>query len=112
MKDKLKAFWAKIQPILSTIGTKIHADIADLWEKDKAFLVIFGVIILSVKFRQIMISLLVSGGKLLFAKSQQTSETLEKQEANYNSSADKLVEQAKETVQSDTSVGDDWYQGK
>lgn len=112
MKDKLKAFWAKIQPTLSAVWTKVHADLADLWEKDKAFLVIFGVIILSVKFREIMILLLVSGGKLLFAKSEQKSETLEKQEANYNSSADKLVEQAKETTQSDSSVSDDWYQGK
>lgn len=101
MFKKLKAFWAKI-----------NSDINDLWEKDKGFLLLFGVIILVVKFRDILISLIVASSKRLFDKTQQQSDALKTKEDSDNAAADKLVEEANKLTNSNPPPGDDWYKGE
>lgn len=100
----------KLKASLATLWAKLHTDVADLWQRDKAFLVAFGVIILVIKFREIAIDFLVSGGKKVFDKAQAQSDALQKQENNDNASADKLVEEAKTLTDSKTTVKDDWYE--
>ena len=108
MKAKLQALLAQLRASLGTFGTKIGSDIGDLWEKDKAFLLIFGAVILTVKFRDIMINLIVRGGQSLFNTTQASTDKLEKQEQDDNSAADKLVQEAGALSKSNPSVEDDW----
>ncbi|HXN74905.1 MAG TPA: hypothetical protein VN855_00250 [Candidatus Acidoferrum sp.] len=97
MLEKLKAFWAKI-----------NSDVADLWQKDKAFVLLFGVLILIVKFREILISLIVANSKHLFDKAQKESDALQTQENTDNATAEKLEEDAKKLSDSNTPVDDNW----
>lgn len=96
MKDKLKAFW-----------TKVTGDIGDLWEKDKGFVIAFGIIILGVKFREILISLIASSGKAIFTKAQAEDADLAKKEEGYKTSAEKLAKQANQPTKSEP-VTEDW----
>jgi hypothetical protein len=97
MGAKLKAFWAKVT-----------SDVGDLWEKDKGFVIAFGIIILGVKFRDIMISLITSSGKAIFNKAQATDATLAKQEDSDKTSAESLEQQANQTTNPQSEVTEDW----
>ena len=98
MGDKLKAFW-----------TKVNSEIKDLWNKDKAFLFTFGFLILVVKFRDLMISVLVNSGKRVEDKSQKQSDVLTTQENQANQQANQLTQQAQDLPQTETPVTEDWY---
>lgn len=97
MKEKLQAFWAKL-----------NSGVGNLWENNKIFVIIFGVIIFVIKFREVLISLIVADSKKIFDNATKESDGLKKQEDSYNSSADKLVEKAKQKTNNDT-VTEDWY---
>lgn len=98
MKEKLQAFWAKL-----------NTDVGSLWQESKFFVIIFGILILVVKFRSVLISLLVADSKHIFDDATKKSDELKKQENDANSSADKLVEEAKKLADSNKPVEDDWY---
>ncbi|CAK0741621.1 conserved hypothetical protein [Azospirillaceae bacterium] len=96
MDEKLKTFW-----------NKLNSGLGNLWEKDKIFLIVFGVLILVVKFRSLLIDLIASDAKNIFNKAKQVDSTLAKQEDNYKESAKKLVKEANRTKNSDP-VSEDW----
>lgn len=93
----LKNFWAKI-----------NADIKDLWNNNKIFFIIFGILILIVKFRDILINILVSGGKAEMDKATKQDEKLAVEENKAKTDADKLVEQAKEELNKEKPVDENW----
>lgn len=97
MNDKLKAFWGKLN---TGIGT--------LWENNKIFVIVFGVLILIIKFREVIISFLVADSKRIFDNATKQSDSLKKQQDDYNSSANKLVEEAKQLPNHEGPVGTDW----
>lgn len=97
MDEKLKAFWAKL-----------NSDIADLWEKDKLFLIIFGVLILVIKFRSILIDLIISNSKTIFNDAKKEDANLKQQEDQANQAADQLVKHAEEIGKNEGTVTDDW----
>lgn len=111
MSTWLQAFWAKVKVYLAAFWTKVNSELSDLWEKDKNFVLLFGVIILGVKFRQILISLIVSSSKALFDKAESKSNALDQKEQNDNSDAEKFVQEAKELPNSEKPVDDNWYKG-
>jgi hypothetical protein len=102
----------KLKASAASLWAKLHADIADLWKRDKAFLVAFGAIILVIKFREIAIDFLVSSGQKLFTKAQAQSDALQKQETSDNTNANKLVEEAKKLTDSNPTVDDNWNHEK
>jgi hypothetical protein len=99
---------------LKSLGSKILAaaktDIADIWKKDKAFLIAFGLIVLALKFRDILVYLIVSNSKQLFDKTRKQGDLLQGQEDANNFRVQKLQEQAKTLVNSDTKSDDNWYE--
>lgn len=97
MKEKLQAFWAKLNTEIST-----------LWENNKIFVIVFGALILIIKFREVIISFLVADSKRIFDNATKESDSLKKQQDSYNSSADKLVEEAKQLPNHEGPVGTDW----
>ena len=97
MGDKLKAF-----------QDKLNTDISELWANDKLFLIIFGVLILIVKFRSVLISLIVENGKQIFDAATKKDAQLAASEDQNNKEADKLVQHSKDAADSNEPVSDDW----
>jgi hypothetical protein len=109
--DRLRAFLASVKASLDALWAKLKTDVSVLWEKDKAFVILFGVVILGVKFREILISLIVASSKRLFDKTQKESDALLSQENDYNKQANDLVKKA-EDLKASTDLRNadvDWY---
>jgi hypothetical protein len=88
---------------------KLEQDLKDIWNTDKVFFVTFGFLILVVKFRDILIGLLVNNSKNVLQTSQDKDKTLSAQEAQANEDANTLVQKAKDEPSQETPVTDDWY---
>jgi len=84
-------------------------DFKALWEKNKILFFILIPLILIVKFRDILISLIVSGGKKALEDAQKKDGELAATEVNANNQANKLVEDAKKLAENKTPVDEDWY---
>jgi hypothetical protein len=103
---------ANLKAILTTFWTKLHTDISELWDDNKIFVVVFGALILILKFREIFVDFLVSGGKALFNKVTNQTDALNNQENQDNASADALEQEAEKLINEDVNVPDDWYEKK
>ena len=99
--DKIKAW-------LSDFNAKLKMDLADIWNKDKAFLFIFGLLILIVKFKDLWIDLLLNSSKKVENKANQEDGSLASKENQAEQESDDLVKKSEETK--DQPVNDDWYE--
>jgi hypothetical protein len=97
MGAKLKALWAKL-----------NADISEVWKDDKVFVFIFGAIMLVIKFRNILMDLIVSNSQSIFKSAQKESSVDQQQENKDNAAATKLEQDAQKLSSSETPVTDDW----
>lgn len=88
---------------------KLKMDAKSLWEDHKLFFILFGLLVLVVKFRDIAIDLLVSGAKKETTAAKKEDSSLATDENNAKASADALVQKAAEEPAKETPVGDDWY---
>lgn len=97
MDDQLKAFWALL-----------NTDARTLWANNKIFFIVFGLLILIIKFRSVIIDLLVSDSKQLLADTQKKDQQLKSEEDKTNSQANQLVSDANKLDQNKPTVGEDW----
>lgn len=88
---------------------KFNSSLSELWEKDKVFLLCFGLLILVVKFRSVLISLIVANSKKLLEDTKTADTVLQKQENDYKKKADALVQEAKNLPNTKENVDEDWY---
>ena len=98
MDEKLRSFWQKL-----------NSDAKDLWAKDKIFFILFGILIIIVKFRDVLISMLVASGKRVMDDAKKKDEQLASQENQAKTESERLVEQAKQEPSKETPVDDNWY---
>lgn len=82
-------------------------DAKTLWQDHKLFFILFGVVIVIVKFRNVLIDLLVSNSKWIFDNATKKSLNLSGEEKKYNDEADKLIQGTEENQGS--KVDSDWY---
>jgi hypothetical protein len=101
MGAKLKAIWAKV-----------NSDAADLWQRDKAFFVAFAALIAFVKFRDILINLMVALAKREYTGAQKQDAKLATQENQASTQADALAAQAAALPATETPVTEDWNKPK
>jgi len=99
---------AKLKAYLQTFYSKLTADVSDLWQRDKAFLVVFFAIIVALKFNSALISIISLSAKRLFNSTTATTNALQKEENSANDQANKLVEDANKLPNSEGNVNDDW----
>lgn len=88
---------------------KLKMDAKDLWNNHKIFFIVFGLLVLIYKFRDILIDLLIAGGKREMESAKDKDGQLAGQENQAKTEADKLVEQAKQEPSKETPVDDNWY---
>ena len=109
MKIKLLALYASLKANAQSFWTKITSDVGLLWQKEKGFVIAFGIIILVVKFREILINIIVSSSKALFQNAEKQSTKLDNQENKDNVAADNLVKEANQ-LPTDEPVDPNWNQ--
>jgi hypothetical protein len=108
MIQKFNALLAGLGNTLKSFYAKASQDVKDIWAQDKVFFIAFGAIILTIKFRDILISLLVSSGKRVFTKAQTQDADLAKQETQANQQSDQLVQDAQNAPSKEKPITDDW----
>jgi hypothetical protein len=95
-----------------TFGQKIKADIGYLWDHEKIFLVIFGVLILAGKFTSMLMDYIAYSSKKTLDKAVQQDGQLKKEEDAANNQANALVDEAKKLPSQEAPVTEDWYKKK
>lgn len=88
---------------------KFNLDPKTLWNNHKIFLICFGVLILIVKFRDVLIDILVSSAKSLLKDTKEKDVVLANEEQKAKEDANTLVQKAKEEPLKEKPVDDDWY---
>jgi hypothetical protein len=99
---------SKIKARLQALWAKLNTDLRELWAKDKVFVILFGVILAIIKFRQGLIGLAVWSGKSLFNSTTTTTSNIQQQENQANNQANQLVDDANKLPSTETPVSDDW----
>jgi hypothetical protein len=97
MGTRLKAFWAKL-----------NTDVSELWNNSKIFVVIFGIIIVILKFRNVFMDLIVANAKDIFKDASQQGSELQDQENQNNQEADQLISDANEIGKDQPPISPDW----
>lgn len=97
MDEKIKNFIAKL-----------NSSISELWAKDKIFLVVFGILILIVKFRDVIIDILLKSAKTEMDQAGKKDEKLAQQENQAKEDAAALVQKSKEEPLQNKPVTEDW----
>jgi len=97
VEAKLKALWAKL-----------NTDISELWASSKIFVILFGVVILIIKFHDLLMSLIVADSKSIENSAVKQDAVLSKQENAANTAADKLVSDAQKLPSTEGGITDDW----
>ena len=87
-------------------------DAATLWSDHKLFFIIFGLLVLIVKFREILIDILVKSTKDTMNDATKKDDKLKTEEDQAKAAADKLVEDAKNEPSKEKPVDDDWFKKK
>lgn len=93
----LKAFWEKL-----------NSDAKYLWDNDKVFFIGFSLVILVLKFRTILIDILVSNSEQIFNKTKTTDTSLSQEAQKDNATADQLVKQAEDLPKQEGVVDENW----
>jgi hypothetical protein len=109
MDSYIKAFAVKLLGYLKSFWALLKTDITELWEDNKIFVLVFGAIMLAIKFHTVLMNLIIAGEKSVFNSAQQQSNNLENQENQDNQQANQLQQQAQDLPNNQPPVGDDWF---
>lgn len=88
---------------------KFNSPLSTLWDNHKAFLIIFGIIILIFKFRGVIMDLLVSSSREAVKDAQKQDAALKAEENKANDQANQLRKEAEDLSKNKEKVDEDWY---
>lgn len=91
---------------------KFNMPFSELWEKYKLFLIGFGLLILIVKFRSVIIDLLISDAHKKVDEAQKKDATLHQEENKANDEANRLRDEANKLSENKPKVDEDWNKKK
>jgi len=91
---------------------KFKLDLKTLWNEHRVFLIIFGILIIIVKFRDIFIDLIVSNGKKDIANTFKKDDSIKSEENTLNFEANDLVKESKTLPDNQKPVDLDWNKKK
>jgi len=87
---------------------KINAPLNVLWNQYRLFFIGFGILILVVRFKDVIIDLLVANSKKTFDNAVKQDTILRNQETQYNNQANQLRNEANQLSENKPTVGEDW----
>lgn len=108
MGDKIKAFLANAKQKLASLRDFLAQDAKDIYNQNKLYFFIFGAIILVIKFRDILISILVNSGKREVESAKKEDQQLSAEAKKANDDANKLVDDSKKLGENKPPVDEDW----
>lgn len=88
---------------------KLQAPVSTLWAKHKGFLIGFGLLILIVRFRSVIIDFLVADVHKTVDKAEKKDESLRQEQNAANDQANQLRKEASEIGQNKPTVDEDWH---
>lgn len=91
---------------------KLKTPISELWANNKVFLIVCGLLILAIKFQDVIFSFLVNSAKKLLENTQKNSDVLQNQQNTANSQANQLIQEANKLNENRPSVDDDWHKNE
>lgn len=94
---------------LKVLWGKVKAQLAGIWDKDRGFIILIGILAVVVKFRDILIDLLLNSGKRVEKNAQAKDAKLATQESDLKTQADALVVQAANEPKKEEVVDENWY---
>lgn len=112
MADEQVPTPASPQPAPLTFLEKLQAPADLLWSQYKVFFIVFGVLILIYKFRELFISLLVADSKAEVQKDLKKDEQLLAKENRTNDEANQLRQQAEDLAKNKPAVDENWNKKK
>lgn len=101
MDEKIKAFLAKLNTPVKT-----------LWENNKIFVIAFFILILIIKFRDVIIDYLFSSSKKTLEEAKKKDSQLKKEEDAANAKADALVADANKLDENKETIDENWNKKK
>lgn len=87
---------------------KFNAPLDVLWDKYKIFLIVFGVLILMVKFREVLIDILVDSSRKTVSDATKQDAALKGEENKANDQANQLKQEASKLSENKPTVDEDW----
>lgn len=97
---------------VKTFWQKVTGDVTYLWENDKIFLVVFGVLILVAKGSSLIIDLLAYRSKQEVDSATKQDAVLKAQEDAHKAAANALVKQADALPSQEKPVDENWDKKK
>lgn len=88
---------------------KFKAPISTLWDKHRWFLIGFGVLILIIKFQDVIIDLLVGNSRKLVKDAVETDAKLKQKQDEANNKANQLIDEATKLSADKPKVDEDWH---
>lgn len=88
---------------------KLEAPLTVLWTNYKWFLIIFSLLILAYKFKDVIIDILLKNSKRVLSETSKKSDSLLKEENKMNEQANNLIEESNKLNSNKPSVNEDWY---
>lgn len=95
-------------PVPLSFLEKLQAPVDTLWKEYRAFLIVFGIIILIVKFRDVIIDLIVGSAKQTVDNTEKKDAQLKSEEKQANDQANQLRQEANTLSDNQAPVTDDW----
>lgn len=91
-----------------TFLEKFSLPLSTLWEQYRVFLIIFGLLVLTWKFREVIIDLLVTSSRKTVSDAQKQDTTLKNEEKQINDQANILRKEAEDLSKNKPNVDEDW----
>lgn len=108
MDSKISVFFQNLKQKAQNFWALLNQDLKTLWVNNRIFLIICSALILVIKFRSILISILLKDSKDLLDNAKATDAQLKKQETDANAKANDLIAQANELPKSEQPVDENW----
>jgi hypothetical protein len=109
MFQNLKDIQIKIKSWISNIIALSKQDIKSIWNNTKLLIIPLVLLGVTIKFRDIIINILIKSSKRVFTAAQQKSQKSVNQENQDNQQAEDLINQANNLNKDQPPLGEDWY---
>ena len=109
MDQYLKNLYIKLTSIANLVMLDVESTLKKLWAKDKMFLLLLLPLIVAIKGRNILMSLLVAKANSTMQNATQNDQRLQQQENAANNQANALAQQAEALPATEKPIADDWY---
>ena len=88
---------------------KFSLPFSTLWEKHKIFLIIFGLLIVIVKFREVIMDFLIASARAAFNNAKEKDADLANRQNDANNRANQIIDNAEKLDDTRPNIDEDWH---